>query len=82
MSQLLILIYYYIDSGVQTCGLDFHFDNPDEDEEMASVDNLGDNPSDNPDDIPDDNPSDNANKDVESAQNVVRQDEPLLENSL
>ena len=46
---------------------------------MASVDNLGDNPSDNPGDIPDDNPGDNPNKDVESAQNVVRRDEPLLE---
>ena len=32
MSQLLILIYNYIDKGVQTCGLDFHFDIPDEDE--------------------------------------------------
>ena len=39
LSQLLILIYYYIDNGVQTCGLDFHFDNPNEDEEVASADN-------------------------------------------
>ena len=49
---------------------------------MASVDNLGDNPSDNPGDIPDDNPGENANKAVESAQNVVRRDWPLLENTL
>ena len=27
LSQLLLLLYYYIDSGVQTCGLDFHFNN-------------------------------------------------------
>ena len=27
LSQILILIYFYIDSGVHTCGIDFHFDN-------------------------------------------------------
>merc|ERR1719394_2306238 len=27
LSQILILVYFYIDSGVQTCGIDFHFDN-------------------------------------------------------
>ena len=28
LSQILILVYFYIDSGVHTCGIDFHFDNP------------------------------------------------------
>merc|ERR550517_42425 len=48
LSQLLILIYYYIDTGVQTCGLDFHFDNPQEDEETATADSPDDNTDDNP----------------------------------
>ena len=56
LSQLLILIYYYIDTGVQICGLDFHFDNPDEDEEAASIENPDDNHDDKPDNSPDDNP--------------------------
>ena len=60
LSQLLILTYYYIDIGVQTCGLDFHFDNHNEDEETASIDNPGDSPG------------DNLETDMESAQNVVR----------
>ena len=54
LSQLLILIYYYIDTGVQTCGLDFHFDNPHEDEEAASIENP--DHDDKPDNSPDDNP--------------------------
>ena len=71
LSQLLILIYYYIDTGVQTCGLDFHFDNPQEDEETATEDNPDDNPyedvematADSPDDSTDDNPGDNPGED-------------------
>ena len=71
LSQLLILIYYYIDTGVQTCGLDFHFDNPNEDEETATEDNPDDNPyedvematADSPDDNTDDNPGDNPGGD-------------------
>ena len=79
LSQLLILIYYYIDTGVQTCGLDFHFDNPNEDEEAATEDNPDENYDDNPDDNPhedeematadspddntDDNPGDNPGGD-------------------
>ena len=71
LSQLLILIYYYIDTGVQTCGLDFHFDNPQEDEEVATEDNPDDNPNedvemataDSPDDNTDDNPGDNPGGD-------------------
>ena len=71
ISQLLILIYYYIDTGVQTCGLDFHFDNPNEDEETATEDNPDDNPyedvematADSPDDNTDDNPGDNPGGD-------------------
>ena len=59
LSQLLILTYYYIDIGVQTCGLDFHFDNHNEDEETASIHNPGDSPG------------DNIETDMESAQNVV-----------
>jgi len=61
LSQLLILIYYYIDTGVQTCGLDFHFDNPneDEDEEATSTNNL--------DDVPDHNLDDNTDVDEEAS---------------
>ena len=83
LSQLLILIYYYIDSGVQTCGLDFQFDNPnmdqeatltdntDENEEAASVGNPNDNPSDNPDDNSDEETA-TADMSVDSHGKVCR----------
>ena len=43
LSQALLLLHYHLDNGGNVCGLEFHYDNPEEDEvENTNANNSND----------------------------------------